>query len=141
MQRDSADVGVTRTAWLEVGGRAEFGERIIGPFFSCQNKAERIMERRVRARSSYCRPQHPLSVAVSAKLPIKIRQIDRRGSIWGAEPQRCLVFAFCITGEPTTRVEIPECRAGLGPVCIEPLSSYKLLRRAFEGRAIGCGLV
>lgn len=90
------------------------------------------MRCRIVRRSCDYRAQDTLAVAVTAELPEKVGEIDRRRPKWRAEFHRGAVFSLGIGCLSTLCQEIPERSAGFRPFGIGSLGCNKFIGRLVE---------
>jgi hypothetical protein len=70
MQRHRVDVGISRTAGLNIDGSVQSVERLAGPFHPHQREAERIMQPHIRRR---------LAIAARKALTVASLAADKSG--------------------------------------------------------------
>src|SRR5262245_30466685 len=108
MQGDRIDIGVSCSLGLELGGAAQFGNRLVGSFEAGERKSEGMMQPRFLGRRIDRRAQHAFSLSIPAELARKIGEVDRRRPVLWAQPQRRLVFDLGIRKEAAPRQEISQ---------------------------------
>ncbi len=111
MQGDGIDVGVSGFAGIELGGTAQFVERVVPALEPHQRQSQRVMQAGILRGYDERGAQHVLAVGVAPELAIEIGEVGGGGRVMRAQTQRRLEFGFSFGISASLGEEGPECRA------------------------------
>src|SRR5262245_36564453 len=127
MQRYCMDIGVSRLVRCQLGGVAQFANRLLELLAPDQCQTERVVNPRILWNCSRRGAKDALAVGFAPHVPIEVGEVDCCRRVLLAQPKRGSVLSFRVGKRTTPSVERSEHGASFWSIGVEPLCCDELL--------------